>query len=912
MPKIPTFQAEGSIEQLAGTTSNIKISPHSNLASALAPVTDFVVKQKIKENDLQNQAEALRLENDFITDMQSVTEKINTDENYATNKDAANIYLKEQSNALIEKHKARATNGSVKDKFSFYALAETQKTIFRTSTQISKNILVDLNNGYNKQKEILVSTAMLNGGIDRETLPIDLENLAISTYKNQISAPELKKLIDSIPAEIQTYEAVAMVQQTPRKAYNLLKDSKNFKDITYDKRLKLIEAAKTIIRPQLTLEWENYIASIEAGEEPPIFNMDLAKEVFSTDVAQKMIVQKTIVEDTVDNVKYLHSLPIKDLGVALETLIKESKETHTTIIAKGQEEFYRKIVNNQIDALNTDPVDFLIKTDNDIKSQIKEIEEMQSSSVAPEIFSSDAISQTKKEFANLLIEKQKTLGVVDSKQKVMTNQMAESFVNSYIEASLKSDEKTTTAMMSQLTLDYGDLDSKALMQLSANGLPLGAELALTLGSVPLAKKLFSLDTEEKKKSLNNFAKDKEIKLKDIRLNIRNNGDFKDFENIIRQNVPFDTSESSEKMDKLVELLSYYAVNEMYSNSDISQSKAEKNAAELITNNFQVEDTYYIPRVYDGKKINDGTVDGLVDKANLIKDYYLDEFDAVAFRSSKERDSEKLTKKMKSQMSLNGEWRNTPDGEGLIFGIVLDGEQFAPVVNANGEELTFKFNDSTYMLPGTNIKMDVDLKYNIDQENVYAMGGAIKVDLEPVALKKTKNILTNEINNFVKNWNKYYQTDNSIIGSIKAKERLSRDWSVPKDAEIAIENAASNFAGDGGFSKEYIKETLGYIGQVESQYETVVQKTKKKLIEDKNFVASSYWQIEVDTAKDLLKNSSAVFGNNFETSFSKYKNKNKSARASLLMLSDGALVNLLRTDPALAANFAAALVVTRFK
>ena len=82
MPKIPTFTATGSIEQLAGTTSNIKISPSSTIFNALKPVTDFVVKQKIKENDLQNQAEALRLENDFITDMQSVSDKINTDENY--------------------------------------------------------------------------------------------------------------------------------------------------------------------------------------------------------------------------------------------------------------------------------------------------------------------------------------------------------------------------------------------------------------------------------------------------------------------------------------------------------------------------------------------------------------------------------------------------------------------------------------------------------------------------------------------------------------------------------------------------------------------------------------------------------------------------------------------------------------
>ena len=69
MPKIPTFTATGSIEQLAGTTSNIKISPSSTIFNALKPVTDFVVNLKIKENVLQNQAEALRLENDFITDM---------------------------------------------------------------------------------------------------------------------------------------------------------------------------------------------------------------------------------------------------------------------------------------------------------------------------------------------------------------------------------------------------------------------------------------------------------------------------------------------------------------------------------------------------------------------------------------------------------------------------------------------------------------------------------------------------------------------------------------------------------------------------------------------------------------------------------------------------------------------------
>ena len=56
MPKIPTFTAEGSITQLEGTTTNLKMGLNNNLASALAPITKTVVEQKVKENALQNQA----------------------------------------------------------------------------------------------------------------------------------------------------------------------------------------------------------------------------------------------------------------------------------------------------------------------------------------------------------------------------------------------------------------------------------------------------------------------------------------------------------------------------------------------------------------------------------------------------------------------------------------------------------------------------------------------------------------------------------------------------------------------------------------------------------------------------------------------------------------------------------------
>ena len=144
MPKIPTFTAQGSIEQLQGSTAAPQIGLNQTLATAIAPATKMLVDQKIQETNAQNQAEALKLENNFITDFIKVSETINSDEVMSVNKDVANKYLKDQSNNLINKYKSLATNNNVGIKFENYALAETQKTIFRTDTQISKNILKNI------------------------------------------------------------------------------------------------------------------------------------------------------------------------------------------------------------------------------------------------------------------------------------------------------------------------------------------------------------------------------------------------------------------------------------------------------------------------------------------------------------------------------------------------------------------------------------------------------------------------------------------------------------------------------------------------------------------------------------------------------------------------------------------------
>ena len=64
------------------------------------------------------------------------------------------------------------------------------------------------------------------------------------------------------------------------------------------------------------------------------------------------------------------------------------------------------------------------------------------------------------------------------------------------------------------------------------------------------------------------------------------------------------------------------------------------------------------------------------------------------------------------MLTNGEWRNMPDGENLIFGIVLAGSnEFAPIINANGENLILNINDTSELVPGTNIPIDFSLSFD---------------------------------------------------------------------------------------------------------------------------------------------------------------------------------------------------------
>ena len=150
-------------------------------------------------------------------------------------------------------------------------------------------------------------------------------------------------------------------------------------------------------------------------------------------------------KDTVDDVKFLHTLPNQDLDSTVTGMIEEVYKTYPIDIAKQKEIFLAKVLENIKSNREADPIKYLFKVDDDIKNMSIEIDNMTASFSAPNIYDTSAMAQAKLEFTETVIQKQKDLNIKNI--KLMTNDAAQSFVAAYTEAGNKNDIPTMNDMM---------------------------------------------------------------------------------------------------------------------------------------------------------------------------------------------------------------------------------------------------------------------------------------------------------------------------------------------------------------------------------------------------------------------------------------------------------------------------------
>ena len=699
MPKLPTFQAEGSVSQLAGTTTNVQVPLTQTLGTALKPVTDLIVKNKVQEKNFENKTEALKLENNFITDMQKVNDEVNILEN----KDQANAIYKEKSNALISSYADKASNQNVKTLFTNSALGEVQKGLFRVDTQISKNILNSLNNNVAQKENRLLTTAFLaEGDFDYAVLQTDLEKLYKDHYTGQVSNANLKKLIDGIPGRIEIFEATQGLTENTKNTYLKLKDDKEFINMPLKERMELLNDATLILRPELRLDYKNFIAAAKVGKTIP-FDMKFAEEVFDPKEIIGMQEQFLMVTNALEDTKTLNRIPLKDLDETLKSMIKNKYDsvksgTMNFIDAQNMDNYLKTIVSTRLEAMKTNPVKFIIDTNDEAKRLLDNFSTEENLTLKTE---------NKKALVNFIYEEQVKMGSPDYSIKVTSTGEASGFVEQY----LQSDAGTRLAMLQNAEDQFGDFFSKAMLEFTEAGLPETAELSSFFGNPELTKKFLSFDSDEEKKQLEEFVSLKETPITEIKRGILN--DLEDFSSAVMFANKFDTSFAADKLDRIVDVLGYYAANEI--RAGVKPSKAIKNASNLINQSFEIEDSYFIPRIYEGISLPNGQIDFIKEKSKAIQKEYIDLWGAVSFKSLDENiNVEILDKEMKEQMIKNGRWVNNSDGTGLLFGITFGDGSFAPVFNKEGETLELKFDDDSYLLPNTDIRIQIGGKSKKEQ------------------------------------------------------------------------------------------------------------------------------------------------------------------------------------------------------
>ena len=694
MPKIPTFttQARPTAEALS-IQSKTQIPLSQTIGTALAPVTKAITEHAVNEKNLENKSEALSLENKALLELTDVFDKASR----LDNKDEAFNIVQNESKIIQETYSNRASNNSVKSSFNNNFLAEVQKGIFKVNNRVSTNIIQTLDNEVSVKRNRLLTAAY----VDKDPLALnliqtDLETLYEQTYKGRIDTDEYNKLIQGIPGEIQIFEVSQLISSNPRQAYSDLMNKDKFVNLDLNKRVSLISEVKSVLIPEIKDEYKNLVAAAAFGKDVP-FDIKFAKEILPPRTFNNMMKEYSNVKDTVADVKILNTTSNKNLSQTLDNMLSKREQSKTFIEYQKEKKILVEAVNARNEAMASDPVFFLNATNDNIKVLSDELQNENNP---------DLKLQKKKALTEIYVETQLNMGQPPYQIKVMSNSEASGFVEQYV----NGDQNMRIAMLQNLDAEFGDYNSNAMLQLTNAGLPVTAELSSFFNNPKLTERFLSFDSKDEQDRLKQYAKDNNITFNDVRKSIRDN--LSEFEDVVMRGSRFNTSVALDKMDNIVDVLSYYALNEMVAGE--SQGSAEKNAYNLINNSFEIQDTFFVPLVYNGKSIT-SSADFIVEKANLIKDFYVEDFGAVAFESVDEDVTDiELNEAMKDQLKNFGEWRNSADGTGIVYGIVFNDGSFGPVKNQEGEYLSFNFDNTSLTIPGTDKEMDLDIRTKSQQ------------------------------------------------------------------------------------------------------------------------------------------------------------------------------------------------------
>jgi len=683
MVKIPTFTAEGTVTTDVGVTKpDIKIPLTSNIGTALEPVTKSVTKHAIQEKNFENKTEALKLENEALLKLVDVFEEAGQKDN----KELAFEIIKNKSEIIKNDFSSKASNKHVETMFNNNFYAEVQKGIFKVNSKVSTNIIQSLDQQVATKKNRLLTEAYLSDNPLAFTLiGSELEKLYEDTYKGRIDDDEYNKLVADIPSELQIFEVNQLITKDPLLAIQKLRNKEEFKDLKLDDRITLEREALLSYKPILDENIKNYLAALENNETIPL-DQNAVKEIFGNEAFKNFKeTEKNIINYSTYKVNLFNS------KIGDERAIIESFPVTNENYAEDLK-YKQKLINSlsvKDELMKEDAARLIITFNKEVKEAYNDFNNETDETVKDQKFS---------KYINMVYQAQVDMNIDSDLIKILPNSQAANIVADYNKRS--ATEKI--GYLQGLEEQYGEYYGKVLLQLSENGLPVTAKLVSYFNDEQFALSSLSIDTKEEKDRLKTFLKGTNETFNTVQKKVA--VELEDFRKTVLLGNPYNTSKANQELDQIGEVLTYIAINEMSRGTDVNDAVGF--ATDYINNNFVLEDTYFIPRIYNNGPLGSGQVEFVAKKANVIKDHYLEAFDMETFRSTNpDVPEEELNSSMIEQAKKNGVWLNTADGNGLVFAIKFFDGTFGLVQNKKGELLRFDFDDDSYLLPGTDIIMD---------------------------------------------------------------------------------------------------------------------------------------------------------------------------------------------------------------
>ena len=692
MPKIPTFTAESRpTAEVGSIKTNIQIPLSQTIGTALAPITKAVVDYKVKEKGVENKTEALELENKSVLELNDVAQKASS---LYKNSDQANNYLMQESKIIIDKYAALASNNTVKTMFKNSYLLEEQKKIFSVDNAVYKNLVQSRAIESNAKEERILTDALYgNNQLAKEELTTDLSKIYLDDYNDGlIDIDTYESKIASIPNTIGYFQVQKDITNDPVQTYVNLNTGK-YENLTLKTREELKRDAKLEATPILRENITNYLVGLENGIKVDI-NEPAIKEIFGNKVFQDF---KETQANTI-RVSVFKS-EIFNSKIGNEQKILDGFELNSGNLAQDLEykQKVKEFISQKAELIKDDAAVLILTHNKLVRNNFDAYNAESDPTIKSQLFT---------KYINSVVQAQEDMDIDNAFIKVLPQSFAKSIVRDYN----NQNPESKIGYLQTLEEQYGEQYGRVLNQLTENGLPVTAKLISYFNDLDFATMATSIDTKEEKNRLNDYLKttDETFAL----INKEVGDELEDFREVVMYSNKMNTTKANEELGDIQEILTYMTINAM-STGNISKKKAIAISTDYINNNFRLEDTFFVPKNYDNKRLSEKHIDFVIEKANIIKEDFLEEFKMKTFESTNEKISNtELNEEMLEQAKDNGVWINNADGSGIVFAIEFADGSLGLVENEKGELLQINFDDDSYKLPGTDILINSKAKLEL--------------------------------------------------------------------------------------------------------------------------------------------------------------------------------------------------------